>query len=100
MEIVAILSDRKKTAMMCVAEPCKVIGTFQRFDVALKEGCTVAKAVADMKIILEKTMLDFDIVAIFATHYDEGFYKNTEIKMISNGTQFIMLDDMIKGIRS
>jgi hypothetical protein len=70
-----------------VAKPVKLILT-------LKSDCSKERALNELKMMLEKS--GNRVVAIFAPNVKEGAYVDESIKVISNGAQWCMLEDVLK----
>jgi hypothetical protein len=75
-------------------ERFKVIAEPVKFVLTLKPDCSKERALNDLKMLLEKS--GNRVVAIFAPNVKEGAYVDESIKVISNGTQWCMLKDVLE----
>ncbi|MCK9459476.1 MAG: hypothetical protein M0R80_07550 [Proteobacteria bacterium] len=93
---VAIYGDAFATRFMQdadVFERFKVIAEPARITLTLKDDCTDAQAMADLKKILEAA--GQRVVAVFIPNVPDGAWVDETVKSISNGTHWGLLKDAL-----
>jgi histidinol-phosphate/aromatic aminotransferase/cobyric acid decarboxylase-like protein len=96
-QVVVIHGDERTTRFMQdadVFEKFKVIAKAQKYELDLADDYPPASAMESLKKAI--TEAGHRVVAIFQPNLPEGAWRDETVKVISDGTQWGMLDDLLE----
>ena len=96
-KVVVVHGDELSTRFMQdadVFEKFKVIAKAEKYELTLKDECLPTTAINALKDAMEKA--GHRVVAIFQPNIPEGAWRDETVKVISDGTQWGMLDDLLE----